>query len=142
MSTLNIRPTLSATQRRSQRVLLSVRLAVSGKRTNGTLFAEPTSTLIVNAHGGLILLKEVVTVGQVLTLKHFRTNEEISCTVANISPRAGAPAEVGIEFSKPSAAFWRVSFPPEDWTPHNAEAKQVVFTPVARPAAKPQPPKK
>ena len=110
MSTPDIRPALSATQRRSQRVLLSVRLAVSGKRTNGTLFAEPTSTLIVNAHGGLILLKEGVTVGQVLTLKHLRTNEEISCAVVNISPRAGAPAEVGIEFSKPSPSFWRIFF--------------------------------
>lgn len=142
MSSPNIRPAVTATQRRSQRVLLSVRLVVSGKRKNEMPFTEPTSTLIVNAHGGLILLKEVVSVGQVLTLKHSRTNEEISCTVMNISPRAGAPAEVGVEFGKPSPSFWRVSFPPEDWTPHNADAKQVVFTPVARPTTKPQPPKK
>jgi hypothetical protein len=31
--------------------------------------------------------------------------------------------EVGIELEKPSPRFWRVSFPPEDWTPRSAEAK-------------------
>ena len=141
MSTPNTRPA-PTTQRRSQRVLLSVRLVVSGKRKSGMPFTEPASTLIVNAHGGLILLREIVTVGQVLTLKHSRTTEEISCTVMNVNPGAGGAAEVGIEFGKPSPMFWRVSFPPEDWTPHNPEAKQIVFTPVNRPMVKPQPPKK
>src|SRR5258707_11238360 len=45
MSTPNTRPTLTANQRRSQRILLSVPLRVSGKRVNGTLFVEHTKTL-------------------------------------------------------------------------------------------------
>jgi hypothetical protein len=27
----------------------------------------------------------------------------------------GAKAQVGIEFVKPSPAFWQIDFPPEDW---------------------------
>jgi hypothetical protein len=142
VSTPNTRPAASAKQRRSQRVLLSVRLEVSGKRTNGVAFIEDTSTLIVNAHGGLLLLKEVVAEGQLLTLKHTRTTEETSCTVMNIGPKTNGLTEVGVEFSKPNSKFWRVSFPPEDWTPHSPDAKPVTFNPRSVPVLKPQPAKK
>jgi hypothetical protein len=119
-----------------------VRLEVSGKRTNGVAFTENTSTLVVNAHGGLLSLKEVVFEGQILTLKHTRTTEETSCTVMNISAKANGVTEVGVEFSKPNARFWRVSFPPEDWTPHSPDAKPVTFNPHSFPPVKPQPAKK
>ena len=49
-----------ANQRRSQRILLSVPLCVSGRRADGTAFVEHASTLIVNASGGLVALKEAV----------------------------------------------------------------------------------
>jgi hypothetical protein len=32
-------------------------------------------------------------------------------------------AEVGLEFSSPHPTFWRVAFPPEDWTPRHPEAR-------------------
>src|SRR5437879_2981864 len=68
MSTPNIRPTQTANQRRSQRILLSVPLRVSGKRANGTPFVEHTKTLIVSAHGALLQLKEPVQDGQALSI--------------------------------------------------------------------------
>jgi hypothetical protein len=105
-------------------------------------FTESTSTLVVNAHGGLLVLKEMVVEGQVLTLKHNRTTEEISCTVMNMGPTTNGVMEVGVEFSKPNPKFWRVSFPPDDWTPHSAEAKPVTFNPRNPPLLKPQPAKK
>lgn len=138
MSTPNIRAAI-ANQRRSQRILLSVRLAVTGKRSSGTGFKENTATLVVSAHGGLLLLKEDVAVGQTLLLKNLRTNEELSCTVINITPGGSGAAEVGIEFSEPNAKFWRVSFPPEDWTSQSPEAKPLVFKPAAPKPAKPKP---
>jgi hypothetical protein len=142
VSTPNTRPAASAKQRRSQRVLLSVRLEVSGKRTNGVAFTENTSTLVVNAHGGLLLLKEAVMEGQILTLKHTRTTEETSATVMNVGPKTSGVTEVGIEFSKPNPKFWRVSFPPEDWTPHSVDAKPITFNARSLPVPKPQPAKK
>lgn len=109
---------------------------------NGVAFIEDTSTLVVNAHGGLLLLREVVLEGQILNLKHTKTTEEISCTVMNVGPKTNGLMEVGVEFSKPSPKFWRVSFPPEDWSPNSVDAKPVTFNPRSLPALKPQPAKK
>ena len=140
LSTPNIRSLALANQRRSPRILLSVRLSVSGKRMNGKTFQEESFTLVVNAHGGLLLLKETVELGQTLTLKHSRTAEEVSCWVKNIGAITNGVAEVGIEFSEPNSKFWRVSFPPEDWTPQSPEAKPVVFVPAPRKVVKAKPP--
>ncbi len=124
MSTLNIRPTQVANQRRSQRILLSVPLRVSGKRVNGTLFVEHTKTLIVNAHGALLQLQEPVREGQKLSVRHVTTGEEIPCTVVDLSPGANGVAEVGVQFAQANPHFWRVSFPPVDWSARDPEAKR------------------
>jgi hypothetical protein len=87
-----------ANQRRSQRILLAVPLLVSGRHADGTLLVEHASTLIVNAGGGLIALKVVVSVAQTLSLKNESTDLEISCTVVNVERRANGLNEVGIEF--------------------------------------------
>jgi hypothetical protein len=121
VSTSSLRPQ----QRRSQRILLSVSILVSGQQANGSPFSERTKTQVVNAHGALIQLREPVLVGQQLRIKHLATNEEVACTVADLSRGSGDVPEVGIAFTKPSPGFWRVAFPPEDWSPHSPEAKRV-----------------
>lgn len=45
----NLRPSPHAKQRRSQRILLSIPVIVSGQPSSGAPFAERTGTLIVNA---------------------------------------------------------------------------------------------
>lgn len=132
MSTSHIRPSPYANQRRSQRILLSVAVIISGSRSNGTSFSERTSTQVVNAHGATIQLRERVLVGQKLRIKNLSTNEEKNCTVMDINPGNSAIPEVGVEFSEPSPRFWRVSFPPADWSPRSPEAKR--YATEARPA--------
>lgn len=110
-------------QRRSQRILLAVPVCVSGKRADGTAFVEHASTLIVNASGGLVGLKEAVLVAQTLSLKNENTDAEISCAVVNIERQASGLHEVGVEFSGEDQNFWRVNFPPTDWTSRSPEAK-------------------
>ena len=126
MITPNPRPLASVNQRRSQRILLAVFLLVTGVRANGAPFSERTKTLVVNAHGGLIMLYEPVLSGQILTLSNMATSEEIACTVIDINAGADGTTEVGVEFSETCPRFWRVSFPPADWTPRNPEAKRLV----------------
>ncbi len=135
--THNARPAGVAHQRRSHRIVLSVPIIVSGTRANGSAFHERTKTLVVNAHGGLILLREPVIVGQVLSVNHIGTGEDLVCTVRDINPGEEHLPEIGIEFAHPNARFWRVSFPPEDWTPHSPEAKGYVkqSAPVRKPPA-------
>jgi len=124
MSTPNLRPSAFANQRRSQRILLSVPLRVGGKRMNGSAFTEHTSTLIVNAHGALIQLREAVHVGQPLNLRNMATGEEEHCTVVDVNEGQNGLPEVGIEFADANPRFWRVSFPPADWNARSPEAKR------------------
>src|ERR1700675_4696633 len=113
-----------ANQRRSQRILLAVPLSASGRRADETAFIERASTLIVSASGELVALKETVLVPQILSLKNENTNGEISCAVVNFDRQANGLQEVGIEFSGERQNFWRVNFPPVDWTSRSPDAKR------------------
>ncbi len=125
MNPSNSRSQPHTQQRRSQRILLSVPILVSGQHANGSPFSERTKAQVVNAHGALIHLREPVLTGQKLRIKHLATNEEVGCTVADINSGSTDTPEVGVAFSKPCLSFWRVSFPPEDWSAKSPEAKRV-----------------
>ena len=112
-------------QRRSLRILLSIPIRVSGSRHDGHRFAEESHTLVVNAHGALILLSEEVFRGQVLTILHLKAQEQCDCKVVEIGGRHDNKREVAIELLQPSPKFWHVGFPPEDWNPRSPEAKLV-----------------
>lgn len=125
------RPVRPGAFRRSQRLLLVVHVIVSGKNPAGSHFSEEAFTQVVNAHGALIVMKQVVSFGTHLRLKHKKTGEEIGCTVVDLGDRVDQKSAVGVEFDKPSPFFWRVSFPPEDWSSKNPEARR--FTGMSRP---------
>ena len=132
MSTPSVRPGNPANQRRSQRVLLSVALHVSGTTLHDERFSERTSTVVVSAHGAMLLLRERVQTGRRLTLHNIGTNEEISCTVVDINAGVNGLAEVGVEFLQPCPRFWRVTFPPADWSPRSPEAKRFATSRLSR----------
>ncbi|MGC1483672.1 MAG: hypothetical protein WA789_07765 [Candidatus Acidiferrum sp.] len=85
--------------------------------------SEETHTLIVNAHGALIQLALTVEIGQLLGVKNTQTMEQLVCRVVNLGPEQAGKREVGVEFEHPSPRFWRVTFPPADWTPRSPDAK-------------------
>jgi hypothetical protein len=124
MSFRAVRPNRYTNQRRSQRVLLSVHIVVKGHRVDGQTFTEETETVVVNVHGALIFLAETVKAAQQLTICNVKSGEEVSCKVVDVGPSHEGKREIGIEFLEPSHRFWRVAFPPEDWSPHSPEAKR------------------
>ena len=102
-------------RRRSMRVLLSVRIQVSGKTPDGNDFNEEARTLVVNAHGALISLAAHVAAGQTITIANKATRRSLECRVAYLgNPQAGK-MQMGVEFVKPSPSFWQIDFPPDDW---------------------------
>jgi hypothetical protein len=110
--------------RRSQRVCVSVDVVVTWGGATGKPGSEATKTLVVNAHGALILLRKRVQIDDVLKLRNAKTQEELSCRV--VDPSAAdqlGVTNVGIEFVEPAPRFWHIAFPPEDWTPRSPEAK-------------------
>jgi hypothetical protein len=117
-------------QRRSQRVMLSVKILVAGNRLDGKKFTQEAETSVVNAHGALILLGEKVTLGQSLTIRNLKSNEELRAEVVDVGAPLDGKSEVGIEFLEPSPRFWRIAFPPEDWTTRSPEAKRRTSGPV------------
>jgi hypothetical protein len=111
-------------QRRSQRMLLSVPLLVSEPNENGVLISEEVPTMVVDADGCLIRLKMKTAEGQELKIKNLLTGEETTCKVVDVTAAANNEQEVGVAFSEESPNFWRVSFPPPDWSPRSLEAKR------------------
>lgn len=118
-------PVSPLARRRSQRVLMQVAVRIRGKDAQGKTVEEETETLAINAHGALVLLKSRFTSGSIVLLQHKRTEEEQECHVAFLGPVRGGKAEIGLEFASARPAFWRVAFPPEDWTPRSPEARTV-----------------
>jgi len=115
-------------RRRSQRVLMQVSVRLRGTDSQGSNFEEDTGTLAINAHGALVLLQARVTSGSKVHLQHKVTKEEQECHVAFLGPVRSGKAEVGLEFSEARPGFWRVAFPPEDWSPKHPEARTVLST--------------
>ena len=115
----------SGARRRSQRVLMQVALRLRGVDAQGQNFEEFTETLAINAHGALVLLAARVTSGSAIQMRHNMTEEEQECHVAFLGPVRSGKSEVGLEFSVPRPTFWRVAFPPEDWSPKHPEARTV-----------------
>ncbi len=85
--------------------------------------SEETRTVTVNAHGAMILLGLKVSIGQLLTLRNSKTGEEIACQVVYVSPHESEKRQVGVDFMNLCPRFWRISFPPPDWTTRSPEAK-------------------
>ena len=110
-------------RRRSQRVLMQVAVRIRGKDAQGAAIEEETETLAINAHGALILMTARLTSGSKVLLQHKRTEEEHECHVVFLGPVRTGKAEIGLEFTSPHPTFWRVAFPPEDWTPKHPEAR-------------------
>src|SRR5713226_2748572 len=112
---------LAANRRRSQRVLMTIPVRVSGKTGAGSPFEEATHTRAISAHGALILVSAPVYRGQRLTLSNIQTKAALECVVAHIDRRKDPQA--GVEFTLPNPMFWHVAFPPKDWTPRHPDAK-------------------
>jgi hypothetical protein len=110
-------------RRRSQRVLMQVGVRIGGADAQGKPFEEEAVTLAINAHGALLSLKHRLTSGAKVKMRHNMTEEEQQCHVVFLGHVREGKAEVGLEFSEPRPGFWRVAFPPEDWTPKSPEAR-------------------
>ena len=97
--------------RRSSRVLVTLPLAVSGQKSDGSHISGAAETILVNRHGA-----------RIRSSVPLETNMEVR--VAMLAPykwRVGQVVwsdsgenEYGIELNRPEN-FWGIYFPPEDW---------------------------
>jgi hypothetical protein len=97
--------------RRSSRVLVSLPLAVSGQKKDGSHISGAAETILVNRHGARIR-------------SAIPLENKMEVRVAMLAPykwRVGqvvwadsGEKEYGIELNRPEN-FWGIYFPPEDW---------------------------
>jgi len=96
--------------RRSTRVFRRLPVKVSGKDHDGKKFREACETVVVNAHGGLLLLKHEINDGEMLVVENPVTQEEQECRVVFQGEPSDRGQRVGVEFLTPSPHFWGVEF--------------------------------
>jgi hypothetical protein len=133
MSSPDLHPKLN-NLRRSQRVCLSVPVIIVKAEPGKPAVSEETRTLIVSAHGALVLLGMTAKLGDALTLRHRKTQEELTCRVVNFGTEQSGKRETGVEFDEPNPRFWRIAFPPADWSPRGPDSKPPTpHTPGAKP---------
>jgi len=123
MSSVELHTNRVINLRRSQRVCLHIPVLVVKPGPGKPGISEETHTLIVSAHGVLLVLEMPVQFGDLLMLKHKKTQEELVCRVMNSGPEQSGKREVGVEVEHPAPRFWRIAFPPADWSPRGPESK-------------------
>ena len=113
-------------ERRSRRLYLHIPVRLEWQPENQTGVSAEAETVVVNAHGALVRLDLVPTIGQTLTLQNKSANQAQEAVVVFVSKEAAKDGKfsVGVEFTKPNASFWRITFPPEDWSLSHPDAKK------------------
>jgi len=101
--------------RRSQRVVARIRVQVHKQAEGNNVPTENSYTLVVNAHGALILLANKVEPNDPLIVKNVQSGAEQRSRVVRVSEYEGSQYEVSIEFTEPAPRFWNIEFPPSDW---------------------------
>ncbi len=101
---------------------MAIPIVVYGKGLDKKMFCEEATTQVVNAHGGLLVLRTAVTRQQRLVLLNPKKGEEVSCCVISAKDAGAGQSEVVVEFDEASPRFWGIAFPPPDWS--NADRKR------------------
>jgi hypothetical protein len=104
-------------------LFLRVPVVVESTESSTPPFRTETHTVVLNAHGTLIEMDMALETGRTVSLKNLKTSEQIDCTVKLITNAERGKFNVALEFKTPNANFWQVSFPPEDWSPHDKEPR-------------------
>jgi predicted ATP-dependent serine protease len=96
--------------RRSGRVFHKMRVEARGRAHDGRKFREVCQTVVVNSHGGLLLLEHEIDHGEMLVLTNPETEEELECRVVFLGEVGDKGQRVGVEFLSPAPRFWGLEF--------------------------------
>lgn len=92
-------------RRRSKRINARVPVLVHLLDPSKRPVTESTHTVVVNAHGALILLATPVERQAVIRVENTVNHEELLCRVAHVGDSFMGKTQVAVEFIKPSSTF-------------------------------------
>ena len=112
-------------RRRTERLFLRYPVQVEGFDSAGSQFGETTHTLVVNRHGGRVLVKAPLTSGQTVRITQVVSGRAADFRVVGLAGSAGdAGGEWGVECRDEGTNFWGITFPPMD---ESAESSSVLL---------------
>ena len=94
--------------RAGKRISLHIPVLVYGWSKDESSFHEETTTLLVNASGGLLALDSRVAVGDTIFITNKVTQQEQECRIAYVERDARGKLRVGAAFKNPAPGFWRI----------------------------------
>lgn len=94
--------------RSSPRISIRIPVMAYGWSRNEISFHESTTTLLVNASGGLITLAAKVSLGDAIFIVNQTSSEEQDCRVAFVGPEFEGKLRVGFAFKKQAPSFWKI----------------------------------
>jgi hypothetical protein len=103
-------------RRRSQRVLLRVHASVHVALKDKEVSYDVT-TVSVNNHGALVVMKQTLPADAQIVLEHGMTKERVGCKIARPAREMPEGFHIPLEFESPAPNFWGIAFPPADWRP-------------------------
>lgn len=102
-------------RRRSERVVLRIAVVVLAEDEARRQIQEKAETQVVNAHGGLLRMRQHLHVGQSFLLNNPQSGSEMSCRVVRTDEEGMDFYKIAFEFDRPAPQFWPIVFPPADW---------------------------
>jgi hypothetical protein len=109
-------PSQNPVARRSLRVAIDMPVEVVAESLDGMTIRQDTRTTVVGAHGALLVLATTTEIKPSLLLINKKTGGEAQCRVAYQKRIESGKVELGIEFVDPQPRFWRIAFPPDNWS--------------------------
>jgi hypothetical protein len=106
----DLRPEL---RRRSKRI--KSRIPVVVRLQDKKSQTESTHTIVINAHGALLILAMRVSVNSFIVLENHATRKELLCRVAHVGATFMGKTQVAVEFIRPDPEFWGITAIPPDW---------------------------
>ena len=97
-----------AKPRSSPRISIRIPVLAYGWSHDEISFHENTTTLLVNASGGLITLQAKVAVGDTIFIVNQTSQAELECRVAHIGAEFEGKLRVGFAFKRQSPSFWKL----------------------------------
>lgn len=99
-------------KRRSDRIMLTVRLRVVGRDAKGNHFKEDGRTITLNRHGARIRTRGALQVGQIVHIINQAAQSEADFRVVGpLSPVSGNEGEWGVECLQDDRNIWGIQFP-------------------------------
>jgi hypothetical protein len=123
-------------------MLVGMPVTLTGMNEAGNAFEEKTRTVVINRTGCKLMSEQPLAAGTRITLSIANSNRSVLVSVAWIGDKKGKQSEVGVDFDKPAANFWGVTFPedPKEKDPREASSPNLTVTPAPAPAKVTAPP--